>query len=103
VTIANAKPSRMSGLVIRFAERQLGATLTPRQRQILTALFDPEVGPQVEDALLGAEPGTSVKFATCRRCRTTRQVKKDGLLRRHTSWPSKDILCPGSNTRDWTT
>jgi hypothetical protein len=103
VTIANAKPSRMSGLVIRFAERQLGTSLTPRQKQILTALFDPEVGPQVEDALLGAEPGTSVKFAICRRCGETRQVRKDGTLRLHGAEPESGDYCPGSNTTEWTT
>jgi hypothetical protein len=102
MSIANARPGHTSTEVIRFVEQGLGVHLFQRQKQVLTALFDPQVSHQVLDTLLGPEP--MLRFAICVTCGRDVHIKKDGTIRKHPNenYASETrVRCDGSGTRLW--
>lgn len=102
MTISNARPTMISQSILAHVERE-GVHLTWRQKQIITALFDPRVGPDLVDHLVGPEPW--IKYAICSVCGRDVQITRAGTIRKHKG-PTNVVgdfarKCDGSGTTRW--
>jgi len=102
VTIANARPTMISQSILDHLERD-GVFVSWRQKQIITALFDPKVGPDLVDHLVGPQPW--IKYAICDVCGKDVHITRAGTVRKHKGptnvvgdFPRK---CDGSGTTCW--